>query len=185
MSELIVIGYKQLHHASEVLNELRRQDWDWVADLDHAVVVRRDEKDRLRVDLSVDPMTREDAVWATLWGTLLSVILAETVSHGMGEAAGSLTNIFSPESRSNSGPDVPAIGLNWWIEEICIPPQFIRSAGAIIEPGYSALLMQIQTDDPIPVLKKLRSYGGTQLRTSLNVEQDEKLRNALAGKFKT
>jgi hypothetical protein len=33
MSQLIVIGYKQQHRASEVLNELRRRDWNWAVDL--------------------------------------------------------------------------------------------------------------------------------------------------------
>ena len=55
MSELVIIGFKQPHRASQVLNELRQRDWDWGADLNHAVVVRHDEENRLRVDLSIDP----------------------------------------------------------------------------------------------------------------------------------
>jgi uncharacterized membrane protein len=169
MSELMIIGFKQPHRASQVLNELRQRGWDWVADLNHAVVVRHDEENRLRVDLSIDPRTNEDVVWARLWGKLLNVILAETVNL---EAAGGLTNINSREGEA-------AMEVNWWIEEIGLSPQFISGAGAIIEPGDSALLLLLQIDDPIAVLKKLRDYGGTMLRTSLSWEQDAKLNNAI------
>ncbi len=183
MSELMIISFKQLHRASEVLNELRQRDWDWVADLNHAVVVRYDGKNRLRVDLSIDPRNQEDVAWARLWGTLLNMILAETVNHGIAEAAGGLTNIYSLESPSDYSFDESEIAVNWWIKGIGISPQFISGAGAIIEPGGSALLMILQTDDPIAVLKKLRDYGGTLLRTSFSLEQDAKLYDALAGRF--
>jgi uncharacterized membrane protein len=172
MSELLIIGFKQPHRASQVLNELRQRDWDWVADLNHAVVIRHDEENRLRVDLSIDPRMSEDVAWARLWGKLLNVILAEAVNQGIVEAAGGLTNINSREGEAT-------LGVNWWIEEIGLSPQFISGAGAIIEPGDSALLLLLRTDDPIAVLKKLRDYGGTLLRTSLSGEQDTKLNDAI------
>jgi hypothetical protein len=36
---MIVVAFRDAHRAAEVLVELRRREWDWVADLDHPVVV--------------------------------------------------------------------------------------------------------------------------------------------------
>ena len=174
MSQLIVIGYKHQHRASEVLNELRRRDWDSAVDLNHAIVVKRDEKDRPRVDLSVDPMTRVDVAWARLWGGLLSLMLADPVTCGMVEATQGVTG----DSRQSSS-DAETPHANWWIDEVGLSREFIRSAGAILDPGDSALFMLVQTNDPGRVLMKLRDYGGTLLRASLNVEQDADLEKAL------
>jgi len=70
MSALIVVAFSDEHRAAEVLVELRRREWDWVADLDYAVVVGWNPRGNLRVQLDVDPTTREGGVWARLWGSL-------------------------------------------------------------------------------------------------------------------
>ncbi len=55
MSDLVVVVFKDQYRASEVLNELRRREWNWVIDLDQAVVLRIDEQGKLRVLMNVDP----------------------------------------------------------------------------------------------------------------------------------
>ena len=50
MSELIVVGFKKdMYRASEVLNTLQEMNQSWVVDLNDAVAVYRDYKDRQSV----------------------------------------------------------------------------------------------------------------------------------------
>jgi uncharacterized membrane protein len=175
MSELIMIAYKDQYRASEVLNELQRREWEWVGDLDHAVVVRHDEKDRYRVLLSVDPTTKEEEPWARMWGSLISLVLADSISQGMVRAVREVSSGSGEEPISRK----ERLDATWWIENICITREFIRDASAVIQPGDSALFMLLKTQNPYAALKKLRNYGGTLLRTSLSAEQDARLIEAL------
>jgi uncharacterized membrane protein len=172
MSQLIVIGYRQQHRASEVLIELRQRDWSWAEDLNHAIVVKRDANDKPRVDLSVDPMTRVDIAWARLWGGLLSLLLADPVTRGMVEAAQAITGDFRP-----LGSDAAIRDANWWIDEMQLSREFLRRAGAILDPGESALFMLVHSDDPGSVLVRLwrdsaphhtQSGAGGRLEKSTN-----------------
>jgi len=171
MSELIMIAYKDQYRASEVLNELQRREWEWVGDLDHAVVVRHDEKDRYRVLLSVDPTTREEEPWARMWGSLISLVLADSISQGMVRAVREVSWSSGGEFDSQE----ESLNATWWVESICITREFIRDAGAMIQPGDSALFMLLKTENPYAALKTLRNYGGTLLRTTLSAEQDARL----------
>src|SRR5262245_58614235 len=104
VSELVVVGYRDSYRAAEVLTDLRRREWDWVVDLDQAMAVRWDEQGKLSVQLSVDPTTQESALWARLWGSLLSLALFVPVTEGMTAAAGSLA--------VGTGTRMPAKALN-------------------------------------------------------------------------
>jgi uncharacterized membrane protein len=60
-----------------------------------------------------------------------------------------------------------------------IDDAFIRSLGATIAPGSSALFVLVRRATPDKVLPELSPFGGTVLRTSLSNEQEERLRQAL------
>ena len=60
-----------------------------------------------------------------------------------------------------------------------IDDEFIRSLGATIAPGSSALFVLVRRATPDKVLPELRPFGGTVLRTSLSNEQEARLRQAL------
>ena len=90
MSAIIVVAFRDAHRAAEVLVELRRREWDWVPDLDHAVVVGWNPHGNLRVQLNVDPRTKESGAWARLWGSLLRSALLVPTTDGMTDAAGDL-----------------------------------------------------------------------------------------------
>lgn len=61
MSDLIVVGFHERYRAADVLNQLRRMEWDWVIDLDDAVAVYRDVNGKLRIQQSVEPTSGEGA----------------------------------------------------------------------------------------------------------------------------
>src|SRR5215510_10334535 len=182
MRALIVAGFGDPYRASEVLNELQRRDWAWVADLDQAVVVRWNEKDRLRVQFSVDPVTHEGADWAGLWGSFLSMALFVPTTDGIAEAAGTiaLASMGVEEVGRISHGAIPSV--RWWRESLKIPDQFLRDVGAMVQPGDSALFMLLRTPKPEAVLRQLRDYGGSLLHTLLSWEQEVKLDDALAMK---
>ena len=90
MSAMIVIAFRDAHRAAEVLVELRRREWDWVADLDHAVVVGWNPRGNLRVQFDVDPTTKDGGGWARVWGSLLHSALFLPNTDGIPDAIGNL-----------------------------------------------------------------------------------------------
>lgn len=176
MSELIVIGFQDTYRASEVFNELRRREWDWVVDLDQAVVVRWGEEGKLRVQLCVDPMTQEGALWARLWGSLLSLSLFIPATNGMASAAGNVAvgsgTVTGEVKGAKEGAPAAMPDGKWWKETLRISEEFVRDIGALIQPGDSAIFMLLRTPKVVTVLRQLRNYGGTLLRTSLSPEQE-------------
>lgn len=180
MRALIVVGFGDPYRASEVLNELQRRDWAWGTDLDQSLVVRWNEKDRLRVQLSVDPVTREGAGWAGLWGSFLSVALFVPTTIGMAEAAARVTVVSGVPDKSE-GMDHSAVPtVRWWREGLGLSESFLRDVGAIVQPGDSALFMLLRAPKPEVVLRQLRDYGGSLLHTLLSSEQETKLEDVLA-----
>jgi uncharacterized membrane protein len=71
VSELVAFVFRDQFRAPEVLNELRRREWEWVRDLDEAVTVTLNEQGKARVQLSVDPLTCQGGGWARLMGFFL------------------------------------------------------------------------------------------------------------------
>src|SRR5260370_41540269 len=105
MSELVVVGFKNdKYRESDVLDQLRQLDFDWVIALDYAVAVYRDYDGKLRVQQSYELTTGEGAAWGGLWGSLIRALLATPFQSGAATAAaGALT------AGSMSGTAVCAI----------------------------------------------------------------------------
>lgn len=60
-----------------------------------------------------------------------------------------------------------------------IPDNFIKGLGSTILPGTSAIFLLIRSFDENILLGRLSKHGGTILKTSLNSEQEGRLRGAL------
>jgi uncharacterized membrane protein len=180
VSELLAIVFKDQYRASEVLNDLQRREWDWVVDLDKAVVVRQIEQDKFKVSFSFDPTTEGEGAWARLWGSLLSLVFFNSLTDGIVDTARDLTNACGAQTSGeiesrNVVPDV-----KWWRGILCLSDEFVRDVGAMIQPGDSALFTFLHTDKRGVVFQQLRNYGGTLVNTTLSPEQDQTLRDALA-----
>lgn len=175
MSELIVFVFRDEYRAPEVLNELRRRDWDWVADLDDALAVTLNRKGKVKVQLSIDLSNKRAVASARMWGSLLAATLIAPWTDAMTEAAAQLK--LASGALSNAGQNSEAITpkASWWKESLKLDDDFLRDAGAIIAEGNSAVFILLKTRDPQTALKQLRDYGGTVLRTSLSAKQDEEL----------
>lgn len=180
VSELIVLTFTDEFRAPEVLNELRRRDWGWVADLDDAVAVTLDDKGGAKVQLSVDLMTSEAAAWARLWGSLLGATLFLPTTGVIVEAAGGVAGTGGTPQQTPPSTHAASPESNWWKRYLCLPEDFLRDVGASVGPGDSAIFMLSRSPDRAAVLRQLRNYGGTLLHTSLDMKQDEQMRAALA-----
>ncbi|MGZ4410176.1 MAG: DUF1269 domain-containing protein, partial [Gaiellaceae bacterium] len=66
------------------------------------------------------------------------------------------------------------------IGELGIKNKFKKQVDDLVQPGTSALLFIVRKMTPDKVLEQLAPYGGTVLRTSLDHEAEEKLREALS-----
>jgi uncharacterized membrane protein len=103
----------------------------------------------------------QGAMWGTLIGLLflnplIGMVAGAAVGAGTGALAGRLSDF----------------GIN---------DQFIRSVGATIEPGSSALFVLVRNVTADRVLPELQAFEGTVLRTSLSTEQETRLQQALQG----
>lgn len=179
MGELLVIAFRDQYRAAEVLNELRRREWEWVVDLDQAVVVRMDEQSKLRVLFSVDPTSHKGAAWARVWSSFLRLVMPVKMADGLTaaaeEMAGGRDSQEDPFDTRISNADIA-----WWREKIRVPEQFIRDVGALIRPGHSVLFILLRSSESVSVLNRLRDYSSTILHTPLSTEQDEQLMVLLA-----
>lgn len=175
MSQLLVIAFRDQYRACEVFNELRRREWDWVVELDQAIVVRMDESGKLRVLLSVEPTSRIGVSWARAWSSFLRLVVPIHNAGGLIAAAEEMAG------REDSGDDDSFdTRESWWREKIRVPDQFLRDVGALIRPGTSSIFILLRSVESVSVLNRLRDYSSTILHTPLTEEQDSKLESLLA-----
>ncbi len=77
MAELIVVGFKNdTGRASQVLNELKILDDEWIVQLRDAVAVHRDAKGALKMDQSYQPTGWQGAGWGGALGLIIGATLA-------------------------------------------------------------------------------------------------------------
>ncbi len=179
VSELIVLVFTDEFRAPEVLNELRRRDWSWAADLNDAMAVTLDAKGGAKVQLSVDLAASEGSAWARLWGSLLGATLFLPTTEVIVEAAGRVADASDLSTESAPGPYPALPETGWWKCRLRLPDDFMRDVGASIGPGDSAIFMLSRAPNRSDVLRQLRNYGGTLLHTPLDSKQDKEMLDVL------
>jgi uncharacterized membrane protein len=180
MSELVAVGFKNdKYRASDVLDQLRQLEFDWVIDLDDAVAVYRDYNGKLRVQQSYELTTGEGAAWGGLWGSLIGAILAIPFTAGASAAVAAGAVAAGALSGTAVGATAGAIDASWWKEDFGLDEEFVRNVGALIQPGDSAILALIESSNPGVVAAQFKGYGGTVLRSSLTPAQAAKLEDYL------
>jgi len=173
VSQLIVLGFRDLLRGAEVLNDLKRRDLDWVADLDHAVVLTLDAKGGARVQLSVDLGRGETATWAALWGSLLSLTLIKPTADIIRAVDGISAVLASESGASRRTQNLPSAG--WWNQELQLDDLFLRDLAAMLKTGGSALFMLLHTQEGFLVMRELQNYGNMIIHTTLSPDQDRKI----------
>jgi len=157
------MGFSDRYRAEEVLGQLRRLDFSWVADLQNGVAVEVDGRGRLRLhhSLMLDPFFADSA---PAWRALLVAIQppAAPLKSALRERAS--------ESRALNTE------VSLWQRELMANPAFLRDLGAVLRPGDSVIFGVLSDADA--AVRVLRGYSSILLRTSLTEVQASKLRTS-------
>lgn len=158
MSDLVVIGYDDMHKADEVRMTLLKLEKEYLIDLEDAVVVVKKQDGKVKLNQMVN-MTEYGAVKGTFWGMLIGAIflspfLGAAVGAGSGAISGALTDVG-------------------------IDDNFMKQLGETLKPGSSALFVLIKSATPDKVAEHIAGTGGTIIKTSLTHEKEDKLQEVL------
>jgi uncharacterized membrane protein len=181
MCELIVAGFPDLLRAAQVVTELHRMDRRWSDELEHAITVAYQEDGRLLVQQTIDPAAEDCAAWSALWAALIRETLMVPATEGIAAAAVAARQAATANPPDSTRTDAAPSRPSWWTEEIGLPAEFMRDAGALIGPGESAFYVLLWEMDPSRAKVQLRRLGGTVLHCQLDEAQVEKVRTVLTG----
>ncbi|WP_019143268.1 DUF1269 domain-containing protein [Noviherbaspirillum massiliense] len=159
MADLIVVAYREMHKAEEVLSNMRRLQGEYLVDLEDAAYVTKDQDGKVRLYQSVNiPLL--GAVSGIAWGGLIGLLfLNPLLGAAIGGGAGAITGA------------VADYGIN---------DDFMRELGTQLQPGGSAIFILARRFTPDKFTDELARYGGTVLRSSLTRDAEQRLQQALS-----
>ena len=158
MSTLIAIGYPDANTAEEVRGVLVQATKEKLVDLQDAVVVEHRSDGKIKLHQAIST-TGAGAAGAALWGGLIGLLfLAPLFGMAIGAASGAVAG------------KVTDAGVN---------DDFMKQLGAKMAPGTAALIALGSSNAPDKLLERLQPYGGDLIQTSLDHEQEERLRSSL------
>lgn len=158
MSTLVAIAYPDAETADRVRTELIQATKEHLVELEDAVVVehRQDGKIKLRQAMST---SGAGAAGGALWGGLIGLLfLAPLFGMAIGAASGALAGKFTDA------------GVN---------DQFMKQLATNLPAGGAALIALGRSDSREKLIERVRPYGGEVIQTSLDAEDEERLRSAL------
>lgn len=160
MSDLIAIVYPTEAKADEVRNRILELQKEYLIKVGDAVIATKTEKGEVKLN-QLFSMTAAGAASGGFWGLLIGVLfLNPLLGVAVGAASGALGGALT---------------------DIGIDDKFMKELSSSLQPGNAALFVLVQQMTSDKVLKDISQYGGTVLRTSLNENREQALRDALAG----
>lgn len=159
MSELIVIGYDDVHKAEEVRLTLLKLQKEYLVELEDAVIAVKKPDGKIKLHQMWDPTTY-GAASGTFWGLLIGALfLSPFFGAAIGAASGAISGALTD------------VGIN---------DAFMKQLSETLKPGSSALFVLLRKYTSDKVLEELKGSGGTVLKTSLTHEGEDKLQAALS-----
>jgi uncharacterized membrane protein len=158
MAEIVVLGFKNKVTADEAIEDLQRMQGEGLITItDWARVIRHEDG---KTDIRQAVGTKSTgAAGGALWGMLFGLIFLIPIAGAIiGAATGALMGALS---------------------DYGIDDKFIKGLGDAIQPGTSALFLQVQNTTVDKVTERMQKYEPTVLRTSLSQEAEDKLRAAI------
>jgi uncharacterized membrane protein len=158
MSDLVVIGYDDMHKAEEVRLMLLKLQKEYLIDLEDAVVAVKREDGKIKLNQAVN-LTVHGAAEGTFWGMLIGALfLSPFFGAALGATTGALTGALSD------------IGIN---------DDFMKQVAEQLKPGTSALFVLVKSATPDKVAEHIQGTGGKIIQTSLTHEKEDKLQAVL------
>jgi len=164
MATLVVIGYENELKAEEVRLALLKMQKQYLIDLADAVVVVRDDQGKVRLRQLYN-LTATGALSGGFWGSLVGLLFLNPLfGLAVGAAAGAVSGALS---------------------DVGIDDAFMKKLAETLKPGSAALCVLIRQMTEDKVVEEIQKFGGTVLKTNLNHEQENKLKDALAAAQKS
>ena len=158
MSTLIAIAYPDVATAERVRAELIQATKEHLLTLEDAVVVEHRPDGKIKLH-QAGSMAGAGAAGGAMWGGLIGLLfLAPLFGMAIGAASGALAG-----KMTDTGVD----------------DNLVKQLGAKMPPGGAALIMLGHASARDKVLERVQSFGGEVVQTSLNEDDEERLRAAL------
>jgi uncharacterized membrane protein len=161
MSTLVAVAYPDFDTAERVRQELIQATKEHLVTLEDAVVVECQADGKIKLHQAVNT-TGAGAAGGALWGGLIGLLfLAPLVGMAVGAASGAVAGKMTDT------------GVN---------DKFMKDLGAKLQPGHAALIALGSTDARDKLIERVSPYGGDVIQTSLDSEDEERLRSQLGAK---
>lgn len=158
MSTLVAIAYPDRDTAEQVRREMMQAMKEHLLTLEDAVVVEHTADGKIKLHQAL-PTTGTGAVGGAAWGGLIGLLfLAPLMGMAVGAAGGALAGKMTDSGVNDS---------------------FMKELGAKLPPGGAALIALGQVESRDKLLDRVRHYGGEIIQTSLDREDEARLRAAM------
>lgn len=158
MSTLVAIAYPDRDTAERVRQELIQATKEHLVRLEDAVVVDCDADGKIKLHQAAST-TGVGAVGGAAWGGLIGLLfLAPLFGMAIGAASGAIAGKMTDTGVNDS---------------------FMKELGAKLQPGTAALIALGSTEARDKLMERISPYGGDVIQTSLDSEDEERLRAAL------
>jgi uncharacterized membrane protein len=158
MSDLIAIVYPDEATALDVRSTLLELQGEYLIELSDVVVVTKDAAGKVKLHQVTHPVAG-GALMGGLWGSLIGLLFLNPL---LGLAVGAAAGAFSG-SMADYG----------------IEDDYMREVAESFAPGSAAVFVLVKEVTADKVLPAIAPYGGTVLKTSLPLERETELREAL------
>jgi uncharacterized membrane protein len=159
MSDLVFIAFPDEQKAEAVREKILDLQRQYLIELGDAVIAVKDHKGRIKLNQMIN-LTAAGALSGALWGTFIGFIfLLPLLGTALGAASGAIGGALS---------------------DVGIDDDFMRDTAQALTPGSAGPFLLIRKMTTDKVLADLRGVGGTVLRTSFDLRNEQALRNALA-----
>jgi uncharacterized membrane protein len=162
MSDLVAVLFDDESTAFEMRAAVVRMQREYLIELEDAVVVSKDEKEKVKLHQALN-LTAAGAAGGGFWGLLIGTLFFMPIAGvAVGAGAGAISGLLSDAGISDD---------------------FMREVGQGFKPKTAALFLLIRkmtADKVLAGLKEFRGKGRV-LQTSLNKDTEESLRQTLEG----
>jgi uncharacterized membrane protein len=158
MNTLVAIAYPDTETAEKVRAELVQATKEQLVQLADAVVVERQADGKIKLHQAVST-TGAGAAGGALWGGLIGLLFLAPL---LGMAVGAATGAVAGKAT-----------------DVGVDDKFMKELGDKLEPGAAALIALGRSEARDKLLDRIKPYGGEVIQTSLDKEQEERLRSAL------
>lgn len=159
MSHIIAITFAQIQEAERVRQSLSEVEHEGRLNLDDSAVVVKDAHGRIHVHNEVDRGIKVGALGGGVLGLLIGFIFG-------GPIGSMLVGIFGGALMGS-------------LAQMGVDKGFMKDVEEAMPPESSALFFILRDEEPDAAIAALEPYQGTVYHTSLALEDEEALRQAL------